>query len=61
MKILTIITALFVPLGFLAGLYGMNFEYMPELKFRYAYFVLLGVMGTVTVTMLMIFRRIRWL
>jgi magnesium transporter len=61
MKFLTIITALFVPLGFLAGLYGMNFEYMPELKFRYAYFVLLGVMGTVTVTMLMIFRRIRWL
>jgi len=61
MKVLTIITAIFVPLGFLAGLYGMNFENMPELGWKYAYFVLLGVMGTLATTMLLVFRRIRWL
>ena len=61
MKVLTIITALFVPLGFLAGIYGMNFDHMPELHTRYGYFVLLGVMVTLVVTMLTIFRRIRWL
>lgn len=61
MKVLTIITAIFVPLGFLAGLYGMNFEYMPELNWKYAYFALLGLMATVAATMLLVFRRIRWL
>ncbi|HEY7776700.1 MAG TPA: magnesium transporter CorA family protein, partial [Kineobactrum sp.] len=61
MKILTIITAIFVPLGFLAGLYGMNFEYMPELQFRYAYFIVLGVIATCAGTMLLLFRRLRWL
>lgn len=61
MKVLTIISALFVPLTFLAGIYGMNFEHMPELGWRYAYFTLLGVMATVTVVMLIVFRRIRWL
>ncbi|MAT93103.1 MAG: metal transporter [Halioglobus sp.] len=61
MKVLTIITAVFVPLGFLAGLYGMNFEYMPELSWRYAYFTLLGVMALVATSMLVMFRRIRWL
>ena len=61
MKVLTIITAIFVPLGFLAGLYGMNFENMPELGWKYAYFALLGVMATLAATMLLVFRRIRWL
>lgn len=61
MKVLTIITALFVPLSFLAGIYGMNFDHMPELHTRYGYFVLLGVMATLAVSMLLIFRRIRWL
>lgn len=61
MKVLTIISALFVPLTFLAGIYGMNFEHMPELGWRYAYFTLLGVMAVVTVIMLTVFRRIRWL
>jgi magnesium transporter len=61
MKILTIITAIFVPLGFLAGLYGMNFEYMPELAFRYSYFILLGVMATLVIGMVTLFRRFRWL
>ncbi len=61
MKILTIISAMFVPLTFLAGIYGMNFEYMPELSIRYAYFVLLGVMAVIMVSMLVVFRRIKWL
>ena len=61
MKILTIITAIFVPLGFIAGLYGMNFQYMPELQFRYGYFVILGLMAVLAVGMLTLFRRVRWL
>ena len=61
MKILTIITAIFVPLSFIAGLYGMNFEYMPELRYQNAYFLVLGVMTTVVLLLLVIFRRNRWL
>ncbi len=61
MKILTIVTAIFVPLGFLAGIYGMNFENMPELKSRSGYFVLLGVMGFIATILLIVFRRQRWL
>ena len=61
MRILTVLTAIFVPLGFLAGLYGMNFEYMPELHFRGSYFILLGVMATIIVSLLAVFRYKRWL
>ena len=61
MKVLTIVTTIFVPLGFLAGIYGMNFEYMPELKSPSGYFVLLGVMATLVVTLLLVFRKWRWL
>jgi magnesium transporter len=61
MKVLTIITAIFVPLGFLAGIYGMNFEYMPELHTPSGYFILLGVMFSIAVTLLLLFRKKRWL
>lgn len=61
MKILTIISAIFVPLTFMAGIYGMNFEHMPELGWRYAYFSLLAVMVVMAVSMLILFRKIRWL
>ena len=61
MKVLTIISAIFVPLTFLAGIYGMNFEYIPELRWRYAYFVLLGVMLLLGGGLIVLFRRIRWL
>lgn len=61
MKILTIITAIFVPLSFMAGMYGMNFEYMPELKYRYAYFILLGAMVSVAGLMVYLFKRNKWL
>ncbi|SHK79069.1 magnesium transporter CorA family protein [Halomonas caseinilytica] len=61
MRILTVITAIFVPLSFLAGLYGMNFAYMPELSFRYGYFIVIGVMLSLVAGMLYLFRRKRWL
>lgn len=60
-KVLTIVTAIFVPLSFLAGVYGMNFENMPELQSRAGYFVLLGVMTAIATTLLLLFRRKRWL
>jgi magnesium transporter len=61
MKILTIITAIFVPLSFLAGIYGMNFEYMPELHSRSGYFILLGIMAAIATILLYLFRKKRWL
>ena len=61
MKVLTIISTIFIPLSFVAGIYGMNFEHMPELEFKYAYFILLGFMGLMIVLMLFYFRRKRWL
>ena len=61
MKVLTIITAIFVPLSFLAGIYGMNFEYMPELKSHSGYFTLLGAMAAIAVVLLLVFRKVRWL
>jgi magnesium transporter len=61
MKILTIITAIFVPITFIAGLYGMNFEYIPELGAKYGYFAALGVMAIIATAMIILFRKIRWL
>jgi magnesium transporter len=61
MRVLTVITALFVPLTFLAGIYGMNFEYIPELKFKNGYFTLLGVMAVVSVGLIALFKKKRWL
>jgi magnesium transporter len=61
MKILTIITAIFVPITFIAGLYGMNFDNMPELHHEYGYFFVLGVILAVAVAMVVLFRKIRWL
>ncbi|MFZ0389446.1 MAG: magnesium/cobalt transporter CorA [Calditrichia bacterium] len=61
MKVLTIIATIFIPLSFIAGIYGMNFEYMPELHFRWAYPTLLLFMFFVLITMLLFFRRKGWL
>jgi len=61
MKVLTIVTVIFLPLGILAGIYGMNFDYMPELDWRYGYFTALGTMAAVVVTLLAVFRRKGWL
>ena len=61
MKVLTIIATIFIPLTFVAGVYGMNFEHMPELKWRWGYLSVWLVMGTVFVLMLIYFRRKKWL
>jgi magnesium transporter len=61
MRILTVVTTIFVPLGFLAGLYGMNFDYMPELHQPYGYFYLVGFMGLITLTLVITFKRNKWL
>ncbi len=61
MKVLTIIATIFIPLTFIAGIYGMNFDFMPELKWRWAYFVVWGIMGVVALFMLSFFKRKKWL
>lgn len=61
MQFLTIVTAIFVPLSFLTGVYGMNFEVIPELKHPYGYFILWGVMIFIAILMLWWFRRKKWL
>ena len=61
MKVLTIISTLFIPLTFLAGVYGMNFKYMPELEMEWGYPTLLLVMACIAAGMLRYFHRRRWL
>ena len=61
MKVLTVVTVVFLPLALLVGIYGMNFEYIPELKFANGYFILLGVMAAIAVSLLLLFRKIRWI
>jgi magnesium transporter len=61
MKVLTIMASIFIPLTFMAGIYGMNFEYIPELEYKYGYFVLWGVMILVFLGLLYYFKRKKWL
>ena len=61
MKVLTIIATIFIPITFVAGIYGMNFEWMPELKAWWAYPAVLGVMAVIAAGMLVYFRRKRWI
>ncbi len=61
MKVLTIFASIFIPLTFVAGIYGMNFEYMPELAWRWAYPIVWLVMVSAAVGMLVYFRRKGWL
>jgi len=61
MKVLTIIATIFIPLTFIAGIYGMNFEKMPELKWKGGYYLALGLMALVGVAMVAYFRRKKWL
>lgn len=60
MKVLTIIATLFMPLTFVAGIYGMNFKYMPELEWRWGYFIILGIMLLIALLMVFYFKRKRW-
>ncbi len=61
MKFLTIFSVIFIPLTFIAGIYGTNFDVLPELHFEYSYFIMLGVMIFLVIGMLFYFRKRRWL
>ncbi len=61
MKVLTMIATIFIPLTFIVGVYGMNFESMPELKLKWAYPALLVLMGVIAVLMAIYFRKKKWL
>jgi magnesium transporter len=61
MKVLTIIATIFIPITFVAGIYGMNFENMPELSWPWGYFGALGIMGCIGAAMVVYFRRKGWL
>lgn len=60
MMVLTVITTIFIPLNFVAGIYGMNFKHMPELNWQYGYFMVLGVMLCIGISMFWWFRRKGW-
>jgi magnesium transporter len=61
MKVLTIISTIFIPLTFIVGVYGMNFKFMPELDMRYAYPVVWGIMILIVAGMLIVFKRRHWM
>ncbi|WP_420581242.1 magnesium/cobalt transporter CorA [Reichenbachiella sp.] len=61
MKTLTIVSAIFIPMTFIAGIYGMNFHIMPELDWEYGYFGVLSSMGIIGVTIFYILKRKKWL
>jgi len=61
MQLLTIISTIFIPLTFIAGVYGMNFSYMPELDWKYSYFVVWGLMIILFIAMIFYFKRKKWL
>jgi len=61
MKVLTIFAAIFIPLTFVAGIYGMNFEFMPELRWPWGYFTILAVMGGIAGGLLIHFKRKKWM
>jgi magnesium transporter len=61
MKVLTVISTIFMPLTFLVGVYGMNFRHMPELEWRYGYLMVWGVIALIVIGMLIYFRKKKWL
>jgi magnesium transporter len=61
MKVLTIFSAIFIPMTFLAGVYGMNFLYLPELRWRFGYGLFWLACAAIAGTLLIYFRRKRWL
>ena len=61
MKVLTLIATIFIPLTFVAGVYGMNFRYMPELSWEYGYLTVWGIMIGMVVVMLFYFRKRQWI
>jgi magnesium transporter len=61
MKVLTMIATIFIPITFVAGIYGMNFEFMPELRWRWGYFAVWGLFVAISATLLVLFKRRKWL
>jgi magnesium transporter len=61
MKLLTVISAIFIPLTFIVGVYGMNFDIMPELRWKYGYFIIWGIMIVLTVVLIVVFWKRGWL
>lgn len=61
MKVLTVVTTVFIPLNLIAGVYGMNFKHMPELEWRWGYPAALLLMAAVATALLLVFRRKRWM
>ena len=61
MRVLTIVSTIFIPMSFIASVYGMNFEFMPETKWRYGYYFALALMGLVGFGLLGWFWRRGWL
>jgi magnesium transporter len=60
-KVLTIFSVIFIPLTFIAGIYGTNFEFVPELNYKYSYFIMWGIMLSLAIIMLYIFKKRKWL
>jgi magnesium transporter len=61
MKVLTVVSSIFIPLTFIVGVYGMNFKYMPELQYPYGYYTVIGVMIIIGIAMLIYFIKRGWL
>lgn len=61
MKVLTIMSTIFIPMTFIAGIYGMNFQYMPELQWKHGYFGALGLMVIIPIIMLIYFKKRAWI
>jgi magnesium transporter len=60
MKVLTVIATIFIPLTFIAGVYGMNFHYMPEVSWRWGYFTTLAIMAILGIGMALYFKKKNW-
>jgi magnesium transporter len=61
MKVLTIMSSIFIPITFIAGVYGMNFDVMPELRSPYGYAIVWAVMLTIIIGQIVYFRRKKWM
>ncbi len=61
MKILTVMSTIFIPLTFITGIYGMNFKFMPELYWRYGYYLILFIMFIIGISMLVYFKKKKWI
>jgi len=61
MKVLTVVSAIFIPLTFIVGVYGMNFKHMPELEYKYGYYTIVAIMFAISISLLLLFIKRGWL